>query len=48
VDLSQRLRLLGVRVGKLVSAQDLTPPPAASDPPEAEPPAANLDLFPEA
>jgi DNA polymerase-4 len=48
VDLSQRLRLLGVRVGKLVSAQDLAPPPAASDPPEAAPATANLDLFPEA
>jgi DNA polymerase-4 len=48
VDLSQRLRLLGVRVGKLVSAQDLAPPSAASDPPESAPPAANLDLFPEA
>ena len=56
VDLSQRLRLLGVRVGKLVSAQDLaaaaTPSdagsPPESDAPDSAPPAANLDLFPEA
>ena len=52
VDLSQRLRLLGVRVGKLMRAQDLaaaaTPPGTESpDAPDAAPPTTNLDLFPE-
>jgi len=51
VDLSRRLRLLGVRVGKLVRTQDAVAPiapvndaPGAMDP---VPDARNLDLFPD-
>lgn len=51
VDLSRRLRLLGVRVGKLVRTQDAVAPTApANDAPgttDPVPDARNLDLFPD-